>query len=568
MSNSERDVLLTTDNPAAEILLLDGDFRVVARGASPLKTRVPQGIYVMKVRVGDEQSEEVMAIGPGDDAWHRGLPGPEFESPVPLSRTSTSHEFHQHLTRQASAFLAQACQSSGSAVLVCVRDPSRFQPGDASAQRREPLYKKAFARFSLAAPDGSTIARGGDVETELELGYLSLMTAVPPGGYALQYRTRDQALCIPLIAVVGRSLQLFINLVPAVGGDLVPDFENMAVFYQRAGEPFEPWRDDLRAAETVRKSLLRGRTYIEPDALRELYDGKFENPMLGLYAAHHLLRTKRPMAELQVVIENTGRMLGETFPDVIALQAHTRKGEPNGARIARLRRLEGPPLLALSWDLLLQEAADLPPGAVDDVAVFAIGSRLDVQGLFVAWRTQDEETGVRPFGAAAALAVGDKAILEAAVPLPAAKRRASPMSLKRPAARAAPEAIKGADAAGVAAALTDLARKFDWSRLTETLRRNPRWTKALSPLQRSLILALDRPHDDEDERPVRDVVVPASYVEDLLRTYRVPLHVLQREIAQLRAGGWIVGAVDAAFDSADDGRRTAQALIDSLLRKD
>ena len=238
------------------------------------------------------------------------------------------------------------------------------------------------------------------------------------------------------------------------------------------------------------------------------------------------------------------------------------------SRIARLRRLEGPPLLALSWDLLLQEAADLPPGAVDDVAVFAIGSRLDVQGLFVAWRTQDEETGVRPFGAAAALAVGDKAILEAAVPLPAAKRRASPMSLKRPAARAAPEAIKGADAAGVAAALTDLARKFDWSRLTETLRRNPRWTKALSPLQRSLILALDRPHDDEDERPVRDVVVPASYVEDLLRTYRVPLHVLQREIAQLRAGGWIVGAVDAAFDSADDGRRTAQALIDSLLRKD
>ena len=65
MSNSDVSVELRADNSLADILLLDGSFKVVARGPSPLKASVPAGLYAVKVKIGDEETEELVEFEPG-----------------------------------------------------------------------------------------------------------------------------------------------------------------------------------------------------------------------------------------------------------------------------------------------------------------------------------------------------------------------------------------------------------------------------------------------------------------------------------------------------------------------
>ena len=52
---------------------------------------------------------------------------------------------------------------------------------------------------------------------------------------------------------------------------------------------FDPYRDDLRVAELARKAVQRGRASLTPEQVNFLLAGKFQNPMLGILAAHLLI---------------------------------------------------------------------------------------------------------------------------------------------------------------------------------------------------------------------------------------------------------------------------------------
>ena len=93
-----------------------------------------------------------------------------------------------------------------------------------------------------------------------------------------------------------------------------------------------------------------------------LLEGKFENPMFGLYAGYLLLDEVPPRVDLaNTVVNNTRALLGATFPDVVALGWAVSKAKgvsPSPDQIlglkAVLAALQSPPVLVRSWDVLLE----------------------------------------------------------------------------------------------------------------------------------------------------------------------------------------------------------------------
>jgi hypothetical protein len=145
---------------------------------------------------------------------------------------------------------------------------------------------------------------------------------------------------------------------------------------------FEPWRDDMELAEVARIALTDGRR-IMSDQLMQMLDGKFDNPMLGIFGAHILLLSldraaeeaqadsaKAPTAgaadrprleltleahDLDVIVRNLRRLVGDGHPDVEALSL--RASDPS---LRHRKPLTEPPMLRRSWSLFVAASNDKP----------------------------------------------------------------------------------------------------------------------------------------------------------------------------------------------------------------
>lgn len=591
-SISERRLRLTTNNPQAEILLLDGGFRVLARGTTPLEHPVAPGLYAMKVKIGDEETEALIAVEPGQQAQEEFLCAPAFESPIPLADTSTTHEYHQSA---ADRFLQPSglglSLGSGSAVMVCVRDPSRtnFSANDADASPQDrAAYAASFKGFRLLDATGVCLVDLDEqAEHNLGHGYMALTVELAPGSYALAYQTGSEWLCTPLPTAGGWTLQVYINVVSSGKGrfQLQPDLSGMALVFGRMAQGFTPRREDLLAEETVRKGLLDGRNYVDTPSMRELLSGKFENPMLGLYAAHLLLLEPAPRLDLiREVIQNAAGMLGEQFPDVAALTTAYEKqaGLDQPANYPeqlsqRLGRLTGPPLLTRSWELLFNASKRLPSAAIASAAVFAVAGNVVAQGVFLAWRRPSLQTAANGAGPELAAATAPEAfrslasisITVSSEPLKSSttllsiagkvadysrplisvvtkiwnavsKARAGagqPSSLATQIAQADSEEK-------VAAALREMARRYDWQQLLTELRKEPERMSRLSGLQRDLLLMLrDISGELHDGEPGQIEAITGDYVARLLEAHRIPLSALVQALADTEFSGWMTEGV-------------------------
>lgn len=585
-SISERSFKLTTDNPQAEILLVDGNFRVIARGPTPLTHSAPPGLYAMKVKVGDQESEELLTVEPNAMPFERSLPAPQFESPIPLAHTSTTHEYHQSVaSRLLAPGAATVSLGKGSAVTVCVRDPSKtnfaaLNSGTSEAERA--AYAASFSGFCILDSSGTCIVDLDEkAERNMADGYLAIAVELDPGWYALAYRSTAGWICSPLPTVSEWALQVYINVVPSGQGRfaLIPDLPGMAVVFGRLGSGFAPWRDDWLAGETVRQGLLEGRNYVDTPSMRQMLSGKFDDPMLGLYGAHLLLVEPKPeLALVQEIVENLEGLLGASHPDVVALavaceQAAGTAEQPGHADIlaSRISALAGPPLLARGWDVLLAMAKRHNALLNSAPALFKVARDLMPNGVFVAWcqRVLGAETMAKAaLPAPVRVEVAPGELVAASLP-PDVLATRTPVSksigatgviaaigvLAGPLIAAGTKILKqirrkrtkpeepnlAAQIAEVdsnekaANALAELARRYDWRRLLPELRKNSEWMSHLSGLQRDLLMLLR----DASSDPVSIEGLNASFVEQLLQTYRVPLSTLVEALSDMELGGWV-----------------------------
>lgn len=394
MSPSEVSVTLTCENPAAELILVNSKFEPVAQGLSPLSASVVPGIYSLKSRIGESVSERLESLAPSDEEYLFHLTEPEFESPMPLDGTTTSREYHRDsVYRLLSEAPRYALHGGNSALMVFVRDTS-YRSFDLNDNQRE-RYARNFRGLSLLDMKGEEIFNFDSHPTfDAESRYIGTRIELEEGPYVLAWNDGGERTCFAVNPIAGWTLQIYIRLQPVSKSSLEmrPDFSDAAFAYDRLDTNFIADREDYRIMEAARQALLEQRNLKRGQLIRELLQGKFENPMLGVYACHLIMIGDQDYPErLGEFIANTASLVGSTYPDLLPLawRYETVTGErPAGfgeqSWSEMLPAIKGPPLLTLSWDLLL-ECADACEVPIDSLPAFRPAGNLVVSGAILTW---------------------------------------------------------------------------------------------------------------------------------------------------------------------------------------
>lgn len=389
MSPSELPVTVTVRDKASPLEIVDGGFRVVARGFGRIATDLKPGLYKARTRVGAMVEEEIFAVDENQPPPTVLLDPVVFPSPIPLQKTTAPHEHHQEAVRAAAAE-PLIRPGAGSSLLLSLRDAGRG-PSEQTAATL-PAYARSFDGFDLCAADGTElIDYDRQARRDIEHGFAILHAELDPGPYILRFRRKGlEPLALPIVTAAGWASQLFILLEGDLPADAVrrPLLADAALWMAPSGQPFQPEARDFRLTEVARQGLQRGRNILDKPFMDELIGGKFGNPMLGLFAAHLLLLDPEPpLSLLHLVTDNLENMLGGGFPDVNALRRHLhvldRSMPPTTPEPPPITF---PPMLRAGWDM----AAGL---SVTDGNLFPtdsvsrrIADRLADNGIWTAWR--------------------------------------------------------------------------------------------------------------------------------------------------------------------------------------
>ncbi len=186
-----------------------------------------------------------------------------------------------------------------------------------------------------------------------------------------------------LVACAGWQTQVFLLQRDHEGARLA-DLPKASVL-MALGKGFQTGDAGLRQAELARLGLMNERKVLSSD-VREMLEGKFANPMLGIYGAHLLLLENSPDLRLvRIVVNNLRSLLGDSHPDVEAL-ALAVNGSPASSFAV-------PPMLRRSWKLVVDatlERPDLVPA--DSVAARAAQNVCSEEPWFV-WTTSTQTSG-------------------------------------------------------------------------------------------------------------------------------------------------------------------------------
>ena len=129
------------------------------------------------------------------------------------------------------------------------------------------------------------------------------------------------------------------------------------------GKAFDPADRYFRLTAVARCALACGRPALPHESLKELLKVKFNNPILGLFAAYLHLLEEPDAGLLERITDSVAGMIGEDFPDVIALRmaaVELRGGKSKNQK----GTLRYPPLLRASWDLISRDSELLRAGSM------------------------------------------------------------------------------------------------------------------------------------------------------------------------------------------------------------
>jgi hypothetical protein len=364
----------------AELFVIDSSMRLVERGAGRLDVQLPTGVYKLKVRRGREETERIILHDHDESIT---LAAPSISSPAPFQGTTRTHEWHIDAAVQQSS---QVHVVAGTGAQVFVMSRYWTAPGRKPDDRGHPargLSLRTLAGRVVVDYDATELPHvdGHDA-------WAACTVAVDPGTYLLHRETDGgQALEQAVVASPTWQTQVFILRDPVTGLPR-PEGPHPSIAQQRALRPdaisvlmnhghFDAQRSDMQLADVARLALADERRILS-DELRQMLDGKFDNPMLGIYGAHLLVlsldraareaREKPDQAQLaldfgpgdlDVIVRNLRNLVGPGHPDVEALSTRCLD-----ASLRADKPLSAPPMLRRSWSLYVaasNEQADLIP---------------------------------------------------------------------------------------------------------------------------------------------------------------------------------------------------------------
>jgi hypothetical protein len=347
----ERRLVVHSAYPMAEIQILDGRGVVLARAVEHLSVALPCGYYLIRHVAGSEAKEKLLELPPGEGDFLTDAPALD----LPLPRVPPPP--------RAPAVLPVVL---GELSLI-LTFPSNTPEVPLAGELRIRDY------------DGRQLALLSQEQLNSGDRWVSLNLA--PGCYLLQSPSGppgERQTIIEQCLFVGAGWRTEV-MVPARQG--FPDAGNATVFMVKP-EDGEPGPDDFSFAELARQTLASSRSAsasMGAGSIRAMLGAKFENPMLGIYGAHLLIRDPQyDRGLLNEVIGNLKRLVGR-HPDVVSLCLLT--DDTSDGPI----EFRWPPMLRSSWNLIVRKGAQaglIPQGSY----VSRIGANLWGSSAWLEWK--------------------------------------------------------------------------------------------------------------------------------------------------------------------------------------
>lgn len=358
--NSTR-VELHAGDGATEISVVDHAFNKLKSGFGSLEAKLFPGIYKIRWKTGSAEDTQLIEVTGEEPEGVLRLDGPEqkISSPVPLLKTRLGAGSQAEFLRALS--LGDSDASYGdSQVLVFLQDSEADEDGFQvdSVTVREPDGTPLFSLMENRAIKNTYQA--GNMQT-VEPGVCRIRVDTGPLG--------DYEMFVP--AVPNWQTRVFLKCDKFYSGDWTgrrPSLRGASVLLAKLGTPFDPESRDAHLAEIALNALARGHDISESDDMRGLLAGKFDDPMLGLFAAHVLLQRRRyKKSLLETVCHNLVDLVG-MIPDVQALFAYALETTPKHESLATFAGY--PPMLVRSWGLMVQRSKKqfgmIPAGSLAD----------------------------------------------------------------------------------------------------------------------------------------------------------------------------------------------------------
>lgn len=379
--------LVITAPPGTDIFVIDSQFHALAHEGRRLDLQLMPGIYKVKFQAGSAVQEQHVVLEPGAGVVELQAPPLAFQSSAPLAGTQSTHEYHMANAAVYSHKL-HVKDGDGASLFVFARNWTESRGSD----RNVPLPPGQHPATGLMLYDANgrlvaDLEQAGNADLAVPDPWSACTVEVKPGPYRLRVQVPEiGALEQIVIAPAGWQAQAFL-LQTNYGSEGSPvyraDLARASMLLARTGVGFDPQNDNLRLTDLARAALSRRRLVVAHDLLNQLLESKFENPMLGLYAAHALLASPEPDRQLlQVVVQHLRGMLGP-HPDVDALALYL------GEQIGRTYAI--PPMLRRSWSIVVEHAArrrDLvPAGSLASRA----GSAIWGNSIWLIWETEGVE---------------------------------------------------------------------------------------------------------------------------------------------------------------------------------
>jgi hypothetical protein len=300
-----------------ETFIIDHSFNLVHRGAGTFSHSIPPGIYKLKFRRGLAIAETLEEIG--ETPRTIDAPPLQYDSAVPLRDTRGTEERHFEAARTMSA-APNVTIGNGGALFVFARSEDDSDP---------------LGGLTLHGIDGELLVDLAQQAMRAESGCAGCNIALDPGGYRLRSTIVDEPLEQMVIVSPQWQTQVFLLREPSL-----PAIASASILMSRGG--FDPESEMLRMTEGARIALKEQRTVMPRELLSRL-DDKFENPMLGIYAAHAL--ANEPSDPLFERVLSTLDRLVPGHPDVVALRQTAIE-------------VDVPPMLRASWTRILAASRD------------------------------------------------------------------------------------------------------------------------------------------------------------------------------------------------------------------
>ncbi|MEM9670436.1 MAG: hypothetical protein AAF950_16060 [Pseudomonadota bacterium] len=381
---------VSSSDPLAEVSVVDGTLKVVARDTGELHAELPAGVYKIRQQLGARSSERTIFLR--ENHQHELFAPLDVGSPVPKSTImKPSPNMQRSPSRDAGKIVAERfdatrwqelCTSARSAMLIESghgSEISLFCHLDAAQRydktQEDPDGDELPFTFDLLNANGDSVV-DGPVEVELaqlDAGCYSLTVALDPGIHYLTLYAPGRSSLVRLatqqtiVASPGWQTRIYGFLSQPETNDLQAlqvDGERISINMIRLDET--PSIERMRLIETAKRVLVDGQ-HVDFADHRSMLLEKFDDPILGLLAAHIILRPtnlkgssrgfgrEASPAILSRVLNNLDKLLSPRHsdvpmhPDIATLLIHL-------GRYDEKLTISHPPMLLASWRLLIEES--------------------------------------------------------------------------------------------------------------------------------------------------------------------------------------------------------------------